>query len=70
MRHGACHCAHHAAGVRAGTDKERARADYWEIYESKPKNYKANLKVSKIVSLYFPELNEYRIGMVEIETFV
>lgn len=43
--------------------------NFWSVYENKPKNVNSNKKISKIVSLYFPEMNEYRIGRLEIETF-
>ena len=43
--------------------------DSWEIYSNKPQQITATTKISKIVSLYFPELHAYRIGKVEIETY-
>lgn len=43
---------------------------YWVLYENKPANYKKNFKVSTVVSLYFPEINEYRIGRISIEVYL
>ncbi len=43
--------------------------DSWEIYRHTPDHITSTMKVSKIVSLYFPELQAYRIGKVEIETY-
>lgn len=42
--------------------------DTWNLYEFNPEN-KIGRKVSSIVSLYFPEFDEYRIGRLEIEYY-
>ncbi len=40
----------------------------WTIYDYNPENEPA-AKVSTIVSLYYPEFDEYRIGRLEIEHY-
>ena len=40
----------------------------WSLYEHNPKN-EIGRKVSSLVSLYFPEFDEYMIGRLEIEHY-
>tara|TARA_Y100000310_G_scaffold1020_6_gene1473 strand:+ start:288 stop:824 length:537 start_codon:yes stop_codon:yes gene_type:complete len=42
----------------------------WILYENKPVKYTNNPTISTIVSLYFPELQEYRIGRMHIEVYL
>jgi len=42
--------------------------DTWTLYEYNPDKKKGR-KVSSLVSLYFPEFEEYRVGRLEIEYY-
>ena len=42
----------------------------WILYENKPAKYTNNPTISTTVSLYFPELQEYRIGRMYIEVYL
>ena len=42
---------------------------YWIIYEEAPQSYSSKQKTSIPISLYFPELDQYRLGTLNIEVF-
>lgn len=41
---------------------------YWILYENNPSR-KSGIKISSPVSLFYPEIDEYRIGILEIEVY-
>ena len=41
----------------------------WVVYDHHPGSIKQRTLVSTFVSLYFPEINEYRIGRLEVTTY-
>ena len=42
----------------------------WVLYDNKPTKYSSNPTLSTTVSLYFPEIDEYRIGRMHIEVYL
>lgn len=44
---------------------------YWVLYERRPGQgqVKGSARVSSVVSLYFPEIEEYRIGRITVESY-
>lgn len=42
--------------------------NYWTIYENNPSG-KKGIKISTPISLYYPEIDEYKIGIMEIEVY-
>ena len=43
--------------------------NYWVIYENNLQPGKKGVIISSPISLYYPEINEYRIGILEIEVY-
>jgi len=42
---------------------------YWVLYDNKPQKTGQKITISTFVSLYFPEINEHRIGRLEVTTY-
>ncbi len=42
---------------------------YWVIYEEIPASYSSKQKTSIPISLYFPEIDQYRLGRLNIEVY-
>jgi hypothetical protein len=41
----------------------------WIVYDHRPSVVKQKIVMSKVVSLYFPELREYRLGRLEVVSY-
>ncbi len=53
-----------------GQDAYPENCRSWVLYDQKPRTVRQEVIVRTFVSLYFPELGEYRIGRLEVVSYV
>ncbi len=49
--------------------QEYPNCNYWNLYEKKPSKFKSKEIITTPISLFYPLTNEYKIGLLKIESY-